>query len=275
MSKARIGLIAVGLIALVVAGVLVLVQDGHEKERPGSTPLVLATSEMTLPSLNTDGVEIRGASPSERALLKELLNKVPADEIKTISFEHNKQRGKRALVFAGPNTTRAEWEQEVLGGLFVLRARQTGIETVPIADLVTVGSAGSPDLTEIDEAPANKDILKSAIVKALDRSGARLVRLRDFDPLGSLPALIVKTPDPASFAKHSLRPLRSLLSGFGEREGSYVLVFDNDNRRVLEEAFANRLGMGSTYEPASFQTCDPDIPQSLKARMKFSPCPAK
>lgn len=266
-------MIAATLGGLVIAAIVAAFFSGHAKTQRDLTLPVIPANELKAPSLNPNGVEIRGASPRESALLNELLKKVPADEIGTISSEHNHERGKRALVFSGPNTTRAEWEQEVLGSLFVLKARQTKLGGIPIANLVTVRSAGSPDLQPIDSGLTDADMLKSAVVQLLDRTGARLTGMAVFTPIGSLPALIVGTPDAASFFRHRLKPLRSLLSSTGDSEGYYLLVVDSHHGRVLEEAYANRLGTGTTDEPPSLQGCDPEI--APNSPVKLPPCPAK
>jgi hypothetical protein len=273
MPKARIVVIATVAAVLVVAGALVFSFGVTGKRSSTSTLKKVSANELALPSLNPGGVEIRGASARDRALLERLLEALPADEIKAISFRHNHERGKRQLVFSGPATTRAEWESEVLGSFFVLRFRSAKLGEIPVADLVAIGSAGPPDLQPIRVHAMQSNALRQTIDEALAGTHAHVVALKVFEPLGSLPAVIVEAPDPAKFARRSLERLRSLLGGAVGGEGYYLLVLNSRKEKVLEEEFANRLGTGATEEPPATQSCDPAVPKSFKTRLKLASCP--
>lgn len=271
MTRNGKAITAIALIGLVAVGTIALIRDDHGKKQPALALPAVPANELKAPSLNPNGVEIRGASQRERALLGELLKRVPADEIKTISFVHNDQRNKRTLIFKGPSTTRAEWEQEILGSLFVFQARRAKSGGIPINNLVTVGSAGSPQLNPIDADAVDADALSRALARSLAGTDARIVAMKMFRPIGALPALIVEVPDAAQFVKHNLKNLRSQFQL--DVEGYYLLVFDSHKRRAYEEAFANRLGTGSTDISPWLQGCDPEI--ALNKAVRPLPCPAK
>lgn len=276
-STRDLGRVAGALAAVVIGGLIIVsvarvISSSHTKARRDLGLTTVPRSELSGPSLNPNAVEIKGVSPRERKLLRTLLLSTPAEKVKSISLENNGIPGKRTIAFSGPNTIRAEWEQEVLGSLFIVRARETKIPGVPVASVFTVGSSGPATLNEVEADAADAGALRKAIRRAVARSGARLLALRLYRPIGVLPTIVVETPDAAKFVKHGLRSIRSLLSNAPGSEGYYLLVVDNYRRRVYEEAYAARDGTGTTFEPVALRGCDPDSPRIRG--VKTPPCPS-
>jgi len=212
---------------------------------------------------------IVGGSAAQRAVLRDILTRLSTPQLAAL----------RIVPVAGgvkleteSEAARPTWEALVAGRAFLVRSASLGLP--PLLEVVA-GRAGWPssDLGPSQPRPATAAgaaAARTAMLRAVAGSGARVAELSVTRPYGLAVAIRLEVKDAAGFMHRRLRAFVLAARAHASRyEGTYLEVDDSHGPAwVSAEA---QLG-GTSYVRPSLLGCDPFPPPGLPGQAP--PCPA-
>jgi hypothetical protein len=236
----------------------------------------------------TTDLRISGATPRERALMRQVVASVQPTAIDSIRFRKPPRKWKpiprhSVLLDLGSSSSAVPvdafttWQAWLIIGVYRDRAAKAHLRRVAFYSLARLGGEESRlDRSSQSPPPRAKPgqaaSIEAALREAVVASGATVDEVKVLTPLGVAPSVTLRFADPAQYLKNHFDTFVTALHKIGPTEGVFLAGVDTDGNPVFTFGSAERVGSGEIWVQPGLEACNAFFDHSRP--MNPPPCPA-